>query len=255
MAMQTPSGEIAHYIDDDQFGAGQSVDKCGPETVAQFWHSTRPDVDNHYTSADIHAQASSLYVHFIGPDDAADHGGTSNQTLYNMLDFVGFKDRHLALPLDAHIISAWLKEGYAVIVGCAEESVYDIELGTSPYNWDTKGLFHIINLTGVDAQGNWLVRDTANIGPEGVRPGPRHYKTNLALTSATLVASSWMAVPTSATPPNAPAPAPAPKPPVPPTPVTTPQPPATDYKKLAEAAIKAAEAAIMQAMDAIGHLF
>lgn len=254
MAMQTASGEIAHYIDDDQFGAGQSVDKCGPEAVAQFWHSTRPDIDNHYTAAQIHSQASDLYVHFIGPDDAADHGGTSNQTLYNMLDFVGFKDRHLALPLDPHVISAWLKEGYAIIVGCAEESVYDIELGTSPYGWDTKGLYHIINLTGVDGNGNWLARDTANIGPDGVRPGPRHYKTNLALTSATLVAASWMPVPQSATPPSQPAPAPAPAPaPKPPTPAPAPE-PATDWKKQAEAAIKAAEASIMQAMDAIGHL-
>lgn len=246
MPLTTPSGEIAHYIDDDQFGAGQSQDKCGPEAVAQFWHSTKPDVDNHYTSADIHNQASSLYVHFIGPDVASDQNGTSNQALYNMLDFVGFKDRHLPLPLDHTVISAWLKDGYAVIVGCAESSVHDIEVGGSPYGWNTSGLYHIFNLTGVDNEGNYLVRDTANVG----RPGPRHYKTDLALTSATLVAASWMPVPKSATPPT-PAPAPTPKPP---TPTPTPQPPATDYKKLAEAAIKAAEAAIMQAQDALTHL-
>lgn len=236
MPLKTPSGEIAKYVDDDQFGFGQSPDKCGPEAVAQYWHSTRPDQNNPYTASQIHAQASSLYVHFIGPDVASDQNGTGNQTLYNMLDFVGFKDRHLALPLDVHTISAWLEEGYAVIVGFAEESAHDVELGRNPYqNWNPAGLFHIINLTGVDNNGDWLVRDTANLEPNGaLRAGPRHYKTSLQLTSATLVAASWMPVPTSATPPK---PAPVPTPAPAPAPSPTPAPVPTDWKKEIEDAL------------------
>lgn len=226
----TPSGEVAVFVDDNQFASGQSVDKCGPEAVSVFWHSVRPGEKNPYSSADIHAMAHTDYEKFIGPDNPADHGGTSNQTLYNMLTAHGFK--HEAGPNDMNWVKSWLAKGYPVIIGIVESSVSDG--GISPYNWNTNGLTHIIVATGPGGAGEILVRDTANVDHNGiVRPGPRHYDSHkLQLISATMVVPSWMKDPSSPTPPPPPPPPPAPK---------------TDYKKQAEDALKQLE-------DALSHL-
>lgn len=237
----TPSGEVAVFVDDNQFGAGQSVDKCGPEAVSEFWHSVEPGKTNPYKAADVHAMAHDDYQKFIGPDNPADQGGTSNQTLYNMLAEHGF--HYQAGPADITWAKAQLGKGRVVIIGIVESSVVDTELKANPYNWNTAGLTHVICATGAGHDGEILVRDTANIDHNGVvRPGPRHYDTtHLRLVSATAVEPTWLAN------------APAPKPPAP-TPTPTPQPPANNWKAMAEAAVKAAEAAIMQAQEALGHL-
>lgn len=196
----THSGEIAQFIDDNQFGPGQSTMKCGPEAVSMVWHSVAPGEHNPYSAADVHSMAHDDYVRWIGPDAPSDQGGTSNQTLYDMLDEHGFKH----VPGPANI--AWVKEqlgaGLLVIIGIVEASVVDNGLGANPYNWNTNGLTHIITASGAGAHGEILVRDTANIAPEGVRPGPRHYDANrLELISATAVYPSWIEQP-KPPPPN-----------------------------------------------------
>lgn len=190
----TASGEVAQFIDDNQFGPGQSVDKCGPESVSMVWHSVAPGQHNPYSASDVHAMAHKDYEEFIGPDVASDQGGTSNATLYKMLEAHGFK----YTPGPATI--AWVKEQLAqrliVIIGIVEASVVDNGLGASPYNWNTTGLTHVVTASGAGRPGELLVRDTANIGPEGVRPGPRHYDANkLELVSATAVYPSWIEAP------------------------------------------------------------
>ena len=75
--------------------------------------------------------------------------------------------------------------------------MYDIGLGdVVPYPWTAKGN-HIIVLTGVTANGNFLVRDSANCtnlyDPNSLRPGPREYQASkLQLVSATAVIPPWL---------------------------------------------------------------
>ncbi len=228
MALLTPSGEVAVFKDDDQFATGQSQDKCGPEAVAVFWHSTKPGTNNPYTAADIHQMAASDYIRFIGPDVTSDHNGTSNQTLYDMLAYHHFA--YKIGPADITWVKGWLAAGYPVIIGVVESSVHDQGLGGSnPYNWDTTGLTHVIIATGPGAANELLCRDTANIGTGGPRPGPRRYDaTKLQLISATMVVPSWLPVPASSTPPKS-APGNAPTPPA--------QNQTTDWKKQAESAL------------------
>lgn len=203
MVQLTSSGEVAQFIDDDQFGNGQSVDKCGPEVVSLFWHSVKPGQHNPYTSAEVHTMAHDDYVQFIGPDVRGDQAGTGDQTLYDMLKFHGF---HYEIgPLEWPWIDGWLNAGYPVIIGGVQEStVHDQALdGAVPYAWNTSGLYHIILASGPGG----LFRDTANIGPSGVRPGPRRYNTNdLRFTTATMVVPTWLPVPGGSAPPAPPAP-------------------------------------------------
>ena len=178
----TPSGEVARFIDDDQFASGQSTEKCGPEAVALFWHSTAPQANNPYSSSQVHQMAAEDYQKFIGLDNPQDQGGTSNQTLYDMLAF-----HHFAYKVgpvgDWGWIKGWLALGYPVIIGIAEASVYDLQLKANPYAWNPAGLYHIILCTGAGSTGEILVRDTASIAPTGVRPGPRHYDTKIGRAS------------------------------------------------------------------------
>lgn len=213
----TASGEVAVFIDDNQFGSGESQDKCGPEAVSLFWHSVKPGDRNPYLSVAVHAMAHDDYVEFCGLDTTSNHNGTSNKTLYDML-----AKHHFVCkpgPTDVNWVKAWLAAGYPVIIGIVESSVKDLGLnGSNPYGWDTTGLTHVIVASGPGAAGELLVRDTANIGSGGVRPGPRRYDAHaLQLVSATMVVPNWMAIPTSSTPPAPPAP--------------------VDYKKQAQAAL------------------
>ena len=206
----SPSGEVARFIDDDQFNWGlESTMKCGPEAVSLFWHSLPPGQANPYKAADIHAMAHNDYVKFVGSDVPSDQGGTSNQMLYSMLSYHNF--HYVVLPNDTTTldrIRAWLRCGYPVICGVVEASVWDKELGRCPYPWNTSGLTHIITATGLSDWSNtttsewqWIrFRDTANVefngAPNILRPGPRQYDiTKLQLTSATVVIPSWMEVP------------------------------------------------------------
>lgn len=196
----TTSGEVAVFVDDNQFGAGQSVDKCGPESVALFWHSVAPGQANPYTAADIHTMAHDDYVKFIGPDAPSDTGGTTVQTLEAMLSEHNFKFENGQANI------AWAKEqlnqGLPVFLLIAESSVVDNGLGTGPYNWNTTNLLHIVLASGPGAGGEILVRDTANIAPTGVRPGPRHYDANkLQIIAAVSATPSWISNPPPA-PPN-----------------------------------------------------
>lgn len=204
----TPSQEVAVFLDDNQFGSGQSEDKCGPEAVSVVFHSVAPGQKNPYSSADVHAMASADYIKFIGPDSSSDQAGTSNQTLYNML--ASHDLAYKAIAEDKALIKQWLQAGYPVILGIVESSVVDMAVG-APYNWSTAGLTHVIVASGAGTNPDHVfVRDTANIASNGVvRPGPRDYNfAALQLVSATVVIPSWM--PVVGSPPTAPTPAPVP---------------------------------------------
>lgn len=197
----TASGEVCQCVDDNQFQSNTSQDKCGPEAVSVFWHSTKPGTPNTYTAQDVHSMAHFDYVRFIGPDTTNDTGGTSNELLYAMLKYHNFSFKQGPLSLDW--IKGWVTNGYPVIIGITESSVYDVEIKGNPYNWNTTGRTHIVLVTGVGANDELLIRDTANIDLSGnVRKGPRKYTASkLQLISATMVVPTWLSVPTQTNPP------------------------------------------------------
>jgi hypothetical protein len=69
-----------------------------------------------------------------------------------------------------------------------------------PYYWNYQSFNHIITITGVTSDGNFLVRDSANVtdlnNPTSLRPGPRKYDASkLQLISAHAVVMYGQAVP------------------------------------------------------------
>src|SRR5258708_2680509 len=82
------------------------------------------------------------------------------------------------------------------MVGGGGAGFYDMGLGDSvPYPWTPAGS-HILVLTGVAVDGNFLVRDAANVtdlnDSNSLRPGPRKYDAQrLQLLSATAVVPPW----------------------------------------------------------------
>ncbi|HEV2473916.1 MAG TPA: hypothetical protein VGS41_14670 [Chthonomonadales bacterium] len=81
-----------------------------------------------------------------------------------------------------------------------ESSFHDVALdGAVPYPWHPQGN-HIIVLTGVTPDGNFLARDPANVtdlyNPDSLRPGPRAYDAaQMQLVSATVIVPPWLPVP------------------------------------------------------------
>jgi hypothetical protein len=65
---------------------------------------------------------------------------------------------------DVASISAWLKEvGAAVCLSVIEDSVLNPDSGDkTPYGWKPFGN-HIITVSGIRKDGNFIVRDTANV--------------------------------------------------------------------------------------------
>jgi hypothetical protein len=111
--------------------------------------------------------------------------------MYKMLQGMQLSS-HVAPPT-LEYVKAWLNVGYPVMLCGAETGMYDIGLGdVVPYNWPPSGN-HCIVASGIAPDGNLLVHDTANIGPTGVRPGPRTYDANnLRLVSATAISVPWL---------------------------------------------------------------
>jgi hypothetical protein len=252
----TPSGEVASYSDDSQFQTGHSTMKCGFYAVFQNHFAGQPGHPARGSAADIQAEADKWYVQDDGPDVRSNDAGMTLQQLYDLIKATGdhwqnlFPDSLPNLSQDAlkNLIKEWLKLGYSIIVAVDEFSVRDSGLGGQcPYSWaPAPGQYsHIITLTGLNPNGDFLARDTASIDVNGVRPGPRHYSASaLHLWSATLYIHDWQQRPVGPEPaPPAPAPAPTPTPSPAPVPTPTP-PPTTDWKKQAEEALAQLQAAL-----------
>ncbi len=195
----TATGEIAEFVDDDQFGWGQSAMKCGYEIVALFWHSTKPGTHNLYAASQIHEMAHLDYQREVGPDISADRAGMTNQQLYNDLDYHRF--RYVKLGRDWNVIREYIKYGYPVVLGgVAENTVYDLAIGDHvPYPWIRPGVnySHIILATGLDGDYSIKARDTANIDIRGaLRKGPRVYSTiEMQFVTATALGPTWLPAP------------------------------------------------------------
>src|SRR5215471_421145 len=195
------TGEVAEFLDDNQFGTGESTEKCGPESIALCFNSVAPGHHNPANPQDIHRMAHDDYVAFVvDPKIGADNpngGGIDDLTFYQLIEHHGIPYRKL--PQDWSIIVEWLQHGYPVIIGgVREDTIHDAGLnGASPYDWgDLENRWHIITATGLGSRADRLkFRDTANF-----RPGPREYfHEQMKFSLATLVVPKWMPTP----PPNA----------------------------------------------------
>ena len=175
-------GEVASFVDDDQFGPGQSVDKCGYEIVALYWHSVRRGQRNPYSAAQIHAMAHDDYEAANGPDTAANWRGMTDQGFYDDMTRHGL--HYKIIPRQWGMIRTYLQAGYPVFFGGVDEkSVYDLAAKECPYRWERPAgapdYFHVILATGLDGPDSLLFRDTANLDDQGrLRPGPRRYRTS-----------------------------------------------------------------------------
>jgi hypothetical protein len=140
------------------------------------------------------AEAEQWYAQYNGNDASNNLNGMTLQQLYDLVVQIGLHFQ--ATSIDPHVLRAWLALGYPVIVAGAETGFYDLALGdVVPYPWTPSGS-HIIVLTGVAADGNFLVRDTANVtdlnNPNTLRPGPRKYDAQrMQLLSATVIVPPW----------------------------------------------------------------
>ncbi len=188
------SGEVATFQDVDQFQPAKTQFACGFFSCAIVKAMGPVGQPPTQTAAQMSAEAEQWYAQYDGDNTPSNENGMTLQQLYDLIVQIGLHFQ--ATSTDASMLRAWLKLGYPVIVAGAEASFHDLALGGAvPYPWQP--IFsHIIVLTGVAADGNFLVRDAANVSdlnnPSTLRPGPRKYDTQrLQLSSATVVVPPW----------------------------------------------------------------
>lgn len=207
MVLLSILGEVADFTQADQFQPGKSEFECGFFGVAFCKAMAQVGKLPAQTVQQVIAEAEAWYRQFNGSDAITNTSGMTLWQLYDLLHQVGL--HYQATALDINVVKTWIALGYPVLLAVIEASVRDIELGNAnPYPWRPEGT-HIIVATGRTADGNILVRDSANCtslyNPNSLRPGPRKYAANtLQLVSATVVVPSWLPRPASATPPSIP---------------------------------------------------
>lgn len=190
----TNSGEIATFRDVDQFQPAKTQFACGFFSCALIKAMAPVGQTPAQTVAEMIAEAEQWYAQDNGNDAPDNTNGMTLQELYDLIVQIGLHFQ--ASDTGILALRAWLRLGYPVIVAGAETGFYDLGLGdVVPYPWIPNGS-HIIVLTGVTADGNFLVRDAANVtdlnNPTTLRPGPRKYDAQrLQLSSATAVVPPW----------------------------------------------------------------
>ena len=195
MVLVSSHGEIADFQDVDQFQPGKSEFECGFFAVAIVKAMNEVGKPPTQSVAAMISEAETWYAQYNGDNSAANDAGMSLQQLYDLIVQVGLHFQ--AIEVDIDLIRAWIHTGYPVIVAGAETGMYDLGLGdVVPYPWHPAGN-HIIVITGVAANGNFLVRDSANctnlFDPNSLRSGPRTYDAQrMQLISATVVVPPWL---------------------------------------------------------------
>lgn len=191
-------GEIATFQDVDQFQPAKTQFACGFFSCAIVKAMAPAGQRPAQTVAEMIDEAEQWYTQYDGDNSLSNQNGMTLQQLYNLIVQIGLHFQ--ATSTSAHMLRAWLKLGYPVIVAGAETGFYDLGLGdVVPYPWRPSGS-HIVVLTGVAADGNFLVRDAANVtdlnNPHALRSGPRTYDAQrLQLSSATVVVPPWKSRP------------------------------------------------------------
>lgn len=156
------------------YNGSRSQYACGPYGCALYKYMGQPNQGPTGVLSDIDQTAYTLYTTYIGPDVPSDQNGTNIPEFYQMLadcNLLFYK-----MPLTVSAIQQSISFGRPVLVSAAETGMHDVNSGDRvDYAWTPSGN-HIIAVTGVDANGNLLVRDYANIASNGPRgPQPMTY--------------------------------------------------------------------------------
>lgn len=192
------TGEIATFQDVDQFQPAKTQFACGFFACSIVKAMVPAGQQPTQTATQMIVEAEQWYAQYNGNNLLSNQNGMTLQQLYNLIVQIGLHFQ--ATSTDAQTLRAWLKLGYPVVVAGAETGFYDIALGNIvPYPWRPSGS-HIVVLTGLTNDGNFLVRDPANVtdlhNPNALRPGPRKYDAQrLQLSSATVVVPPWRSRP------------------------------------------------------------
>lgn len=190
-------GEVADFVNESQFEGGESPDECVAFSGAICKYAGQPDHRPTGVGEQIDQLADLWYGQLEGSIAASNTNGMSDQDEYTMLQGMGLGFHPIAITgenaRDVASVKAWLRYGFPVMICGAESGMFDMDMGNVvPYSWIPMGN-HCIVASGISPDGNLLVRDTASIAPNGVRPGPRRYNAGkLELVSATAVAMPWL---------------------------------------------------------------
>lgn len=192
------SGEVATFVNVSQFEPGESAFECVAFSAALCTYMGEPGGRPVGSPEDVDRAADYWYGRLTGSIAPSNTAGMSREQLHIMLNGLGLHWRNL--PIDASSahsqdieqVRASLTKGRPVIICGSEAGFHDLELGDRvPYSWLPVGN-HAIVASGLAPDGNLLVRDMANIGPQGLRPGPRRYDvTKMFLISGTEIIPPW----------------------------------------------------------------
>ena len=203
MVQLTPTGEIMNLSEADQFQPGKSQFECGFFACAMVRSAAPPGHAPQRTVQQTIDNAESWYAQYNGSDDISNLYGMTLDQLYQLIQQMTYGYIPIDLGNDPMgFIKGWLRNGYPVIVAADETTFHDMELGGAvPYPWTPSGS-HVIVITGIASDGNFLVRDSANCtslyDPNSLRPGPRKYNASQlvgGLVSATAVQTYWLPKP------------------------------------------------------------
>jgi hypothetical protein len=190
-------GEVADFVNESQFEGGESAFECVAFSAAICKYAGQPGHGPTGTGEQVDQLADYWYVNLEGNNAASNTNGMSSQDEYTMLQGMNLGHHPIAITgenaHDVASVKAWLRYGFPVMICGAESGIFDMDMGdVVPYSWTPTGN-HCVVASGIAPDGNLLVRDTASIAPNGVRPGPRCYDAGkLELVSATAIAMPWL---------------------------------------------------------------
>lgn len=194
------TGEVADFCDADQFQPAKTQGACGAFALACVDAAAPVGKPCTKTPAQVVAEAEAWYAQMDGDNSISNFDGLNLTQMYALASQA--KITYYPLNNDLNQIRSWVRAGHAVIINATEDSYFDLGLNdTVPYYWSCVGCNHIITITGVASDGNFLVRDSANVtdlnNPTTLRPGPRKYdasKMNLNWAFATVMHGQSMPI-------------------------------------------------------------
>lgn len=200
MVLLNAQGEVADFVNESQFEAGESAYTCVALHAALIHYAGEPGHGPTGTGEQVDQLGDLWYGKEEGSFAASNTNGMSIDAEYLALSGMGL--RFYALPIsaasahasDIAYVKAWLSVGLPVLICGAEAGMFDMDLGdVVPYAWPPSGN-HAIVACGIAGDGNLLVRDAASIDKKiGLRPGPRRYDVSkLQLVSGTAIQVPWL---------------------------------------------------------------
>jgi uncharacterized protein YvpB len=199
--------EVIDIVPVTQFLPSKTEFACGFFSASMVGHGAEPGKGPGDTEAHIQKWALDQYIKEYGSDGANKTGGVSVDDMHRLLIAAltnSGNSHYFDLPISASSgqsndianIKGALASGYPVVCTVSEASIIDKELGKNPYFWGASGN-HVFVITGIDANGDFIVHDPANIigsfDNNVARPQPRHYDhTTIDISWASMCRVPWL---------------------------------------------------------------